>query len=165
MTNDQIKASEVRLVGAEGEQLGILSITEAQKIADSETLDLVLMTASATPPVCKLMNYGKYKYEQTKKEKELKKNQKIVEMKEIQLSLTIDKNDIAYRIKQGQKFLGEGNKVKITLRMKGRQQAFVTNAISVVKNFAEQLQEFGALDKDPEVNGRNIIVVVNPKIK
>lgn len=165
LINDQITAQNVRLISSSGEQLGIVPLARANQIAEEENLDLVMMSAQSNPPVCKIMDYGKYRFDAIKKEKELKKNQKIVELKEIQLSLTIDKHDIEYRAKQGNNFLQEGNKVKLALRMRGRQQAFVNNAIAVVNNFYELLKENGTIDKQPEVNGRNIYLIVNPKNK
>ncbi len=141
----------------------MLPLSRALAIADEKNLDLVLMNASSKPAVCKLMNYGKYKFDAIKKEKELKRNQKIIEVKEIQLSMTISDHDIAYRVTNAKKFLSDGNKVKVSLRMKGRQQAYAKTCIDVVKNFVDKLSDCGSTDKEPEVNGRNIIVVVNPK--
>lgn len=140
-----------------------MPLNQAQDIAEKQNLDLVQMNGSARPAVCKLMNYGKYKFDAIKKEKELKRNQKIVEVKEIQLSMTISDHDIAYRVTNAKKFLSEGNKVKVSLRMRGREQAYAKNCIEVVKSFIAQLEDVGSTDKAPEVNGRNIIVVVNPK--
>lgn len=163
LINEQIPADEVRLIGETGEQLGVLPTSKALDLADEKGLDLVLMNGGAIPAVCKLMDYKKYKFDSIKKEKELKRNQKIVEVKEIQLSMTISDHDIAYRVTNAKKFLSDGNKVKVSLRMKGREQAYAKNCIQVVKNFCAQLEECGSCDKEPEVNGRNIIVVVNPK--
>ncbi len=163
MTNEQISAPQVRLIGEDGEQFGIVSREEALSIAEDKNLDLVMMSGNATPPVCKLLEYGKYKYESLKKDKEIKKAQKIVEVKEVRLSMTIEEHDIAYRIASASKFLKEGNKVKITLRMKGREQAYVKKAIEVVKEFCSRLQDLGSPDKEPELLGRNIFVVVSPK--
>ncbi len=163
MTNEQISAPQVRLIGEDGEQFGIVSREEALSIAEDKNLDLVMMSGNATPPVCKLLDYGKYKYESLKKDKEIKKAQKIVEVKEVRLSITIEEHDIAYRIASASKFLKEGNKVKITLRMKGREQAYVKKAIEVVKEFCSRLQDLGSPDKEPELLGRNIFVVVSPK--
>lgn len=140
-----------------------MPLNQAQDIAEKQNLDLVQMNGSARPAVCKLMNYGKYKFDAIKKEKELKRNQKIVEVKEIQLSMTISDHDIAYRVTNAKKFLSEGNKVKVSLRMRGREQAYAKNCIEVVKSFIAQLEDVGSTDKAPEVNGRNIIVIVNPK--
>ena len=163
LINDQIKADQVRLIGSNSEQLGIKTISEAKKIADDEGLDLVLMSPNAVPVVCKLMDYGKFKFDSEKKEKELRKNQKIVELKEIQLSMTIDVHDMETKAKHGNRFLQEGNKVKISLRMKGRQQAYANNGIEIVKKFYDMLSENGNLDKTPEIVGRNIIAIVSPK--
>ena len=163
MTNEQISAPQVRLIGEDGEQFGIVSREEALSIAEDKNLDLVMMSGNATPPVCKLLDYGKYKYESLKKDKEIKKAQKIVEVKEVRLSITIEEHDIAYRIASASKFLKEGNKVKITLRMKGREQAYVKKAIEVVKEFCSRLQDLGSPDKEPELLGRNIFVVASPK--
>ena len=123
------------------------------------------MSPNAVPPVCKLMNYGKFKFDSEKKEKELRKNQKIVELKEIQLSMTIDTHDLETKAKHANRFLSEGNKVKISLRMKGRQQAYSNNGIEVVKKFYELLIDNGVMDKTPEIVGRNIIAIVSPKTK
>ena len=115
------------------------------------------------PPVCKILDYGKFKYDALKKDKEIKKAQKIVETKEVRLSMTIEEYDIAYRIASANKFLQEGNKVKVTLRMKGREQAYVKKAIEVVKEFCDRLAEVGSADKAPELMGRNIFVIISPK--
>ena len=132
-------------------------------MANNANLDLVLMSASANPYVCKIMNYGKYKFDAIKKEKELKKNQKIVSLKEIQLSMTIDTHDLEVKAKHGTRFLKDGDKVKVVLRMKGRQQAYTKNAIEVVKSFYTRLADVGSYDKEPEVVGRNIIMIISPK--
>ncbi len=121
------------------------------------------MSGNAVPPTCKLMNYGKYKYDSIKKEKEMKKSQKIIETKEVRLSMTIEEHDIAYRISSATKFLKDGNKVKVSLRMKGREQAYVKKAIEVVKDFCARLAEFGTTEKEPELLGRNIFVIISPK--
>ncbi len=163
MTNEQITASQVRLIGENGEQLGIVSRDEAIARATEKELDLVMMAGNSNPPVCKILDYGKYKYESLKKEKEIKKAQKIVEIKEVRLSMTIEEHDIAYRIASASKFLKEGNKVKVTLRMKGREQSYVKKAIEIVKEFCSRLSDLGTIDKEPELLGRNIFVVVSPK--
>ncbi len=163
LINEQITESEVRLIGENGEMLGVLPIAKARSIADEKELDLVLMNGGSKPAVCKLMDYGKYKFDAIKKDKEIKRNQKIIEVKEIQLSMTISDHDIAYRVTNAKKFLSEGNKVKVSLRMRGRQQAYTKTCIEVVKNFCSLIADAGTTDKEPEVNGKNIIVVVNPK--
>ena len=137
--------------------------SKAISLAEGEGLDLVCMNANSNPPVCKIFDYGKYKFDSIKREKEARKNQKVTELKEIQLSMTISDHDIAYRVTNAKKFLAEGNKVKISLRMRGRQQAYAKTCIEVVKNFAAKLEDMGTCEKEPEVNGRNIIVVVSPK--
>lgn len=163
MINEQISASQVRLIGSSGEQLGIVSLAEAKNRAYAEGLDLVLISPTANPVVCKIMDYGKYKFEQIKKEKEIKKNQKVVEFKEVQLSMTIDTHDMETKAKHGNRFLKEGNKVKIVLRMRGRQQAYAQNGVEIVKKFYQMLAENGTVDKEPEINGRSILLVVSPK--
>ncbi len=161
--NDQIYAKEVRLIGEEGEQLGVLSKASAQEKADALGLDLVLMSPNANPPVCKLMDYGKYKFDAMKKEKELRKNQKISEIKEIQLSMRIDDYHTSFKIKNAQKILQDGDKVKVSLRMRGREQAYVNNAVEDVKKFVAGLADYGTADKEPVVMGRNVSVVISPK--
>ena len=131
--------------------------------AEEKGLDLVLMSSGTNPPVCKILNYGKFKYDALKKDKEIKKSQKIVETKEVRLSMTIDEHDKTYRISNMIKFLQEGNKVKISLRMKGREQAYVKKAIEIVKEFCDRVAEYGTADKEPELLGKNIFVVVSPK--
>lgn len=163
MINDQITAKEVRLIGAEGEQLGMLSKAEAQDAADREGLDLVLMNPNGNPPVCKLMDYGKYKFDAVKKEKELRKNQKVVEIKEIQLSMRIDDYHVNFKLKNAQRILQGGDKVKVSLRMRGREQAYSQNAVEIVKKFVNDLAEFGFIEKDPAIMGKNVTVVINPK--
>ncbi len=163
MTNEQITASQVRLIGENGEQLGVISREEALEKAEQAGLDLVLMSGGTVPPVCKILDYGKFKYDALKKDKEIKKAQKIVETKEVRLSMTIEEYDIAYRIESATKFLQDGNKVKVSLRMKGREQAYVKKAIEIVKEFCERLSEVGTADKAPELMGRNIFVIISPK--
>ena len=142
-----------------------MKISEAHELADKANLDLVCMNGSANPPVCKIIYYSKYKFDAIKKEKEAKKNQKVTELKEIQLSMTIDTHDLEVKAKHGKRFLEDGNKVKVVLRMRGRQQAYAQNAITVVKNFYGMLQELGTVDKEPEIVGRNIILIISPKTK
>ncbi|MGN1201092.1 MAG: translation initiation factor IF-3 [Candidatus Caccovivens sp.] len=163
LINEQITAKEVRLIGAEGEQLGILSKQEAQNVADQDGLDLVLMNPNGNPPVCKLMDYGKYKFDTVKKEKELRKNQKISEVKEIQLTMRIDEYHTSFKLKNAQKILQDGDKVKVSLRMRGREQAYSKNAVEDVKKFVADLSEYGFIEKEPVVMGRNVSVVINPK--
>lgn len=162
MINEQITAPQIRLIGENGEQLGIVSNAQAQSIAEEQGLDLVLMAGNSTPAVCRLLNYGKFKYEALKKEKEIKKTQKIVETKEVRLSMTIEEHDIEYRLSNAQKFLKNGDKVKVSLKMKGREQAYVKKGIEIVKDFCAKLSQFGSLDKEPEQVGRNIFATLTP---
>ncbi len=163
LINEQISASQVRLIGANGEQLGVMPKQDALLQAEKAGLDLVQMSFAGGVAVCKILNYGKYKFDAVKKEKELKKNQKVCELKEIQLSMTIDKRDLEIKAKRGYDFLSNGNKLKVVLRMSGRQQAYSAKAIEVVKNYCQMVEEKGTCDKEPEIVGRNIIVIVSPK--
>jgi len=162
LINEQIVADEVRLISATGEQLGVVKLSEANAIADREGLDLVLISPNAKPMVCKIMDYGKYKFDTIKKEKEIRKSQKIIEVKEIQLSMTISDYDISYRVNNAIKFLQDGDKVKVALRMKGRQLAYKDVCMNVVNGFVEKLSEHGVAEKKPELNGKTISVVVSP---
>ncbi len=163
-TNNEIRDREVRLIGSEGQQLGIVSAHEAQRMADDEGLDLVKISPNAVPPVCKIMDYSKYKYEQTKKEKEMRRNQKTIEVKEVWLSMTIDIGDLNTKAKIAAKFLADGNKVKATIRMRGRQQAYAHQGVEVMAKFAELLQSVAKIDKQPNVEGRNISMVLSPVV-
>lgn len=163
LINDQIKTNEVRLIGQNGEQLGVVDYKQATTLADEANLDLVLMSSSSSPFVCKIMDYKKYRFDALKKEKELKKNQKISTLKEIQLSMTIDKHDMEVKAKHGIRFLQDEDKVKIALRMKGRQQAYTKTAIEVVKNFYNMIADYGTYDKEPEIVGKTIIMIISPK--
>lgn len=162
LINGQIRDREVRLIGQEGEQLGIHSSYDAQRMADDLGLDLVKISPTAIPPVCKIMDYGRYRYEQIRKEKAAKKNQATVEMKEVRLSMTIDDNDIATKAKQSMKFLKDGNKVKVTLRMRGRQQAYANQGVEISNNFYEIVKEYCTIERQPLTEGRNIIMILAP---
>lgn len=160
--NEEIRDREIRVIGETGEQLGIMSAREAQNIADDQGLDLVKISPNATPPVCKIMNYGKYQFELTKKAKEAKKNQKVTEIKEVWLSMTIDVGDLNVKAKQAQKFLSQGNKVKVSIRMKGRQMAHSDLSIDVMKRFFEIVKDYGTMEKQPLMEGRNIWMMLAP---
>lgn len=162
--NQAIRDNEVRLVGANGEQLGIMSAREANAIAEKEGLDLVKISPSAVPPVCKIMDYGKYLFDKTKKEKEQRKNQKIVELKEVQLSMTIEQHDIDIKAKNATKFLLNGDKVKVSIRMNGRQQAYADRGVETENKFAESLSEICTIEKPAKIEGRNIIMILAPKV-
>ena len=144
--NTEIRDKEVRLIGESGEQLGIVSSLEAQRIAEESGLDLVKISPNANPPVCKIMNYGKYLFEQNKKAKEAKKNQKVIETKEVWLSMTIDVGDLNVKAKQTQKFLSAGNKVKVSIRMRGRQMAHSELGLDVMKRFYELVKDSGTME-------------------
>ena len=161
--NSAIRDPEVRVVGANGEQLGIMSAREANEIAEREGLDLVKISPSAVPPVCKIMDYGKYLFDKTKREKEQRKNQKIVELKEVQLSMTIEQHDIDIKAKHATKFLLNGDKVKVSIRMSGRQQAYADRGVETENKFAESLSEISVIEKPAKVEGRHIIMILAPK--
>lgn len=160
--NEEIRDREVRLIGDDGTQLGIVSSAEAQRIADEKGLDLVKISPSANPPVCKIMNYGKFMFEQVKRAKEAKKNQKVVEIKEVWLSMTIDVGDLNVKAKQTLKFLSSGNKVKVSIRMRGRQMAHSELGLDVMARFFELVKEQGVMEKKPQTEGRNIWMMLAP---
>ena len=163
MINEQIRDREVRVVGADGEQLGIMSAKEAQKIADDAGLDLVKIAPKAKPPVCKVIDYGKYRYEQARKEKDAKKKQKTVELKEIRLSPNIEANDLNTKMNAAKKFLAKGNKVKITLRFRGREMAHMNSSKHILDDFAENLTDVAVVEKAPKIEGRSISMVLAEK--
>ena len=160
--NGEIRDKEVRVISAEGEQLGIMSAAEALRIAEEEDLDLVKISPNAVPPVCKIMNYGKFKFEQAKREKENRKNQKVIEIKEIYLSMTIDIGDLQVKAKKTVEMLSDGNKVKVSIRMRGRQQAHASMGVDVMKRFFEMLGGKAVMDKAPKTEGRNILMILAP---
>ena len=154
---------EIRLIGSNGEQLGIVSAQEGLRIAEDEGLDLVKISPNATPPVCKVMNYGKFKFEQLKKQKEARKNQKTVELKEIWLSMTIDVGDLNVKAKQTIKFLQAGNKVKVSIRMRGRQNAHAGLGVDVMDRFFSMVEGSAVMEKKPLQEGRSILMILAPK--
>ena len=162
--NEEIRDKEVRLVSADGEQLGIMSAREALERAVEQDLDLVKISPTANPPVCKLMDYGKYKFEQTKREKEAKKNQRVVEIKEVRMSPSIDVNDFNVKLRNAQKFLAEGNRVKVTVRFRGREMAHTDIGRGLLLKFAEDCGEVATLDKDPKLDGRHMSIFLSPKV-
>ena len=163
MINEQIRDREVRLISQNGEQLGIMSAREAMKIAMEAELDLVKIAPGAKPPVCKIIDYGKYKYEQTRKEKEAKKKQKTVEIKEVRLSPNIDTNDLNTKVNNARKFISKGNKVKVTLRFRGREMAHVQQSRHILDDFAELLSDIASVEKAPKLEGRNMSMVLTEK--
>lgn len=163
MINEQIKDREVRLIGEEGEQLGVVSSREAMRLAEEAGLDLVKIAPTAKPPVCKIVDYGKFKYEQTRKEKEAKKKQRVIEIKEIRLSPNIDTNDLNTKISAARKFLTKGDRVKITLRFRGREMAHMYNSKHILDEFAESLSDISVIEKAPKVEGRSMTMFLTEK--
>ena len=161
--NEDIRDSEIRLIGSTGEQLGIMSAAQAQRIADEQGLDLVKISPQAKPPVCKLMDYGKFRFEQGKREKEAKKNQHVVEIKEIRMSPGIDVGDFNTKLKNAQKFLADGNRVKVSVRFRGREMAHTDIGKDLLVRFAEQCAEVATLDKEPKLEGRSMSIFLSPK--
>ena len=161
--NEEITDKEIRLIGENGEQLGIVSSAEGLHIAEEKGLDLVKMSPQATPPVCKLMNYGKFKFERSKKEKEARKNQHVVEIKEIRMSPGIDVGDFNTKLKNAQKFLSDGNRVKVSVRFRGREMAHTDVGKDLLVRFAEQCAEVATLDKEPKLEGRSMSIFLSPK--
>ena len=163
MINEQIRDREIRLIGEDGEQLGIMSAREAMKIAQEAELDLVKIAPAVKPPVCKIIDYGKYKYEQARKEKEAKKKQKTVEVKEVRLSPNIDTNDLNTKINNAKKFISKGNKVKVTLRFRGREMAHVQQSKHILDDFAETLADVAVVEKPAKMEGRAMSMVLAEK--
>ncbi len=160
--NDEIRAKEVRLVGADGEQLGIFSLESAQKAAFDKGLDLVLMAPQAVPPVCRIMDYGKFRFERDKKEKEARKKQQTVEVKEIQLSARIDTHDFDTKVNHAHRFLAAGNKVKVILKFRGREMSHQELGREMLARFEEACKDVGTVDKKPALEGRFMSMMVNP---
>ena len=163
MINGQIRDKEVRLIGEKGEQLGIMSSKEAIRLAQEAELDLVKVAPKAQPPVCKIIDYGKYRYELARKEKEAKKKQKTVEIKEVRLSPNIDTNDLNTKVNNARKFIGKGNKVKITLRFRGREMAHVQQSKHILDDFAKQLADIATVEKQPKLEGKSMSMVLTEK--
>lgn len=163
MINEQIRDREVRVIGEDGEQLGVMSSREAMKLAEEAGLDLVKIAPTAKPPVCKIVDYGKFKYEQTRKEKEAKKKQKIIDVKEIRLSPNIDTNDLNTKVNAARKFLTKGDKVKVTLRFRGREMAHMANSKHILDDVAAQLSDIAVVEKAPKVEGRSMTMFLTEK--
>lgn len=163
MINEQIRDKEVRLIGEDGEQLGIMSAKEAMKLAKEANLDLVKIAPTAKPPVCKIIDYGKYRYEQARKEKEAKKKQKVTEVKEIRLSPNIDDNDLNTKANQARKFIQHGDKVKVALRFRGRELAHTQASKVILDNFYAKLEDVAVIEKPAKLEGRNMIMFLSEK--
>ena len=163
MINEQIRDKEIRLIGADGEQLGIMSAKDAMKLAREADVDLVKIAPSATPPVCKLIDYGKYKYELIRKEKEAKKKQKTIETKEVRLSPNIDVNDLNTKSNAARKFLEKGDRVKVTIRFRGRELAHMNDNKYILDDFAKELEEISVVEKPAKVEGRTLTMFLTEK--
>ncbi len=163
MLNEQIRDKEVRLIGENGEQLGIMSSRDALKLAREAELDLVKIAPNAQPPVCKIIDYGKYRYEQARREKEAKKKQKVIEVKEVRLSPNIDENDLNTKISAARKFIQKGNRVKVTLRFRGREMSHMAQSKHILDEFAEKLADVSVIEKPAKVEGRSLTLILSEK--
>ncbi|MEG1972264.1 MAG: translation initiation factor IF-3 [Oscillospiraceae bacterium] len=163
LINEDIKDKEVRVIDDDGAQLGILLTKEALRLSFEKNLDLVQIAPTATPPVCKIMDYGKFRFEQTKRDKEAKKNQKVIELKEVRLSLNIDVGDIATKVNQATRFFNDGAKVKVSIRFRGREMAHPELGYSVMTNFAERMSDIAIVEKPAKLEGRNMLMFMVAK--
>ena len=163
MINEEIRAREVRLMGPEREALGVVSIQEALSKAEEHNLDLVLIAPQAEPPVCRIMDYSKYRFEQNKKEKEARKNQKVISVEEVRLSPSIEDHDLETKAKSARKFIGDGDKVKVTVQFRGRQMAHTDIGFTVLADFASKVEDVATVEKKPLLEGRNMSMIIVPK--
>ena len=163
MINEQIRDKEILLIGENGEKLGVMLTKDAMQMAKEAELDLVKIAPTAKPPVCKIIDYGKYRYELARKEKEAKKKQKVIEIKEVRLSPNIDTNDLNTKMGAARKFLEKGDKVKVTLRFRGREMAHMSKSKYILDDFAEKLADIAAIDKPAKVEGRSMVIFLNAK--
>ena len=163
MINEQIRDKEVRLIGEDGEQLGVMPARDALQMAKDAELDLVKIAPTAKPPVCKIIDYGKYRYELARKEKEAKKKQKVIEVKEVRLSPNIETNDLSTKMGAARKFLEKGDKVKVTLRFRGREMAHMSKSRYILEDFAKELADIAVIDKPSKVEGRSMVMFLTPK--
>lgn len=161
--NEEIRDKEIRLIGADGAQLGIVSAAQANEMAEEQGMDLVKISPNAVPPVCKIMDYSKYCFDQKKREKEAKKNQRVVEIKEIRMSPSIDTNDLETKVRSAQKFLGDGNRVKVSVRFRGREMAHTNLGEKLLVEFAESCSEIANMEKNPKLEGRFMAMFLTPK--
>ncbi len=163
MINEQIRDKEILLIGENGEKLGIMATRDAMQMAKEAELDLVKIAPTAKPPVCKIIDYGKYRYELARKEKDAKKKQKVIEIKEVRLSPNIDTNDLNTKMGAARKFLEKGDKVKVTLRFRGREMAHMSKSRYILDDFAEKLSDIATIDKPSKVEGRSMVMFLNAK--
>ncbi len=163
MINEEIRDKEIRLIDSDGSMIGVISSKEAQKMANSKNLDLVKIAPQANPPVCKIMDYGKYMFELAKKEKEARKNQKIINIKEVRISPGIEEHDLEFKVKNAYKFLKDGDKVKVSVKFRGREMNYTSLGQVVLEKFAEEVKEVGIVERKPKLEGRSMIMILNPK--
>lgn len=163
MINEEIKDKEIRVIDSDGSMLGIMQLKDAMKMAVSKNLDLVKIAPQAAPPVCKIMDYGKYMFELAKKEKEAKKNQKIISIKEVRVSPSIEDHDFDFKAKNAYKFLKDGDKVKVSVKFRGREMNYTKLGEEVLNKFAETVQDVGVVERKPKLEGKNMIMILNPK--
>lgn len=163
LVNQSIRLPKVRLIDSDGEMAGVMSADEARRKAEEQGLDLVLIAPQAEVPVCKIMDYGKFMFEQSKKEREAKKNQKVTSVKEVGLKLTTEEHDLGYKTKNACRFLKEGDRVKVVIKYRGREMAYTHRGYDVMKQFAEACSEFGQVDREPKVEGRNMVMFLAPR--
>lgn len=163
MINEQIRDREIRLIGEDGEQLGIMSARDAMKLAREANLDLVKIAPTAKPPVCKIIDYGKYRYEQARKEKEARKKQKTIEVKEVRVSPNIDTNDLNTKVNQARKFVSSGNKVKVAVRFRGRELAHTAVGKTILEDFAQKLSDIAVIDKPAKLEGKSMVMFLVEK--
>jgi len=163
MINEQIRDKEIRLISETGEQLGIVSSKDAQKLADEKKLDLVKISPSAKPPVCRIMDYGKFKFDQAKKEKEARKKQKTIDTKELRLSPNIDEHDIQVKVKKAIEFLKDGDKVKVSIRFRGREIGRTSSGMAILEDFAKSVSEYGVVDKPAKMEAKSLVMFLAPK--
>ncbi len=163
MINEDIRDKDVRLIDNDGTMLGIMATKEAQKLAISKNLDLVKIAPQGVPPVCKIMDYGKYMFELAKKEKEARKNQKIISIKEVRVSPSIEDHDFEFKVKNAYKFLKDGDKVKVSVKFRGREMHYTSIGIEILDKFAELVKDVGTVEKKPKLEGKSMIMILNPK--
>ncbi len=163
LINGKIGDREIRLIGSQGQQVGIMNSREALRLAREEELDLVMIAPTANPPVCKIIDYGKYRYEQARKEKDARKKQKTVETKEVRLTPNIEENDLNTKVKAARKFLEKGDKVKVTLRFRGREMSHMNQSRHILDDFAEKVADIANVDKAPKVEGRSLVMFLSEK--
>lgn len=163
LVNEEIRDKEIRLIDSNGEQLGIVPLKKAMEMAENKQLDLVMIAQQAKPPVCRIMDYSKYLYEISKKEKEARKNQKVINIKEIRFSPNIEEHDLGVKARNAEKFLKDGDKVKVTIRFRGRETDYSHLGQNLLEQFAQRLNAVGDIEKEAKLEGRNLIMILKPK--